>query len=240
MNSELRKEKLLSFVKAQWKLLALGGLILISLVVTLVIPAGNKTAQVTPGTNINNGVGSAPNNNTPTKKPFNPFGFLQNSQDKDKSNTKNQTDTSLKNINSGNTNAPIPSVITKIASNGSKTTQPLSSGSTTQTTQGTISSDGSIQTGVDSNTQPDGIAVVFDNGDGTTTTYVPPGTPPDEVRWGRYTNNTSKYAINFPSNWQYFYSIDANGYEGTALYPPGVDPMTRILHLSVLACHLLS
>ncbi|HSW48292.1 MAG TPA: hypothetical protein VLG67_04395 [Candidatus Saccharimonadales bacterium] len=224
MNNELSKEQILNFVKTQWKPLLLGGLIVIGLLITLIIPRGKSGLTPKPGNSISN---SNNKSNTPTKTPFNLFGIFNNSQNKDKGNTKPQQDTNLKNINSGNPTASIPTVIKTLSSNGTTISQTLSTSGVTQTAQGTINPNGNIQTGVDSSTQPDKIAIVFKNPDGTTTTYFPPGTPPDEVRWGRYTNTKSKYAINYPVNWQFVYSVDGNGFEGVALYPPGVNPNDR-------------
>jgi hypothetical protein len=215
MMENITKERLLIFIKSQKIPLALGGVIIVILLTTFLIPSGNKKPSGIANTN--------GRNVQPTKKPFNPFGFLSDKK-KDESNvpTQDAVSASLKNIHSGNPQAPIPTGIIKTTQSGSSTTQKIS-GNTIQTTQGSLNPQSNIQTGVDSNTEVDSIRIIFRNPDGTTTTYIPPGTPPNEVRWGRYTNTKTNYAINYPSNWRLKYSIDNDGNEGITLHPPYVD-----------------
>ncbi len=236
---DLTKEKLVIFIKKQRIPIILVSLVLVIAVSGFAIFRGSQ--KTLPATNGRTGNSINQPNVTPTKKPFNPFAIFDKPEETDDSN-KSTADTSLKNIHSGNPLAPIPSSIKKIQSDGKVTAQPLVGGSIVQTTQGTINSTGNIQTGVDSNTQVDNIRIVFQNPDGTTTTYIPPGTPPDEVRWGRYSNTTSKYAINIPINWQFVYSIDGNGHEGVALYPPNVnvnDPNVPYIGFGITESFLL-
>jgi hypothetical protein len=209
---ELDKEKVLQFVKKQKKPLLFGGVILLVLFVTLAIPSGKKAPSI----------GGVP---PPTNKPFNPFGLFGKEQKEEKTavNTQEAVEKSLNNIHSGNPSAPIPTGIVRINPNGTKTTQSVGTGGTIRTAQGTISLQSNIQSGVNSNDQADILRIVFRNPDGSTTSYIPPGTPPNEVRWGRYTNDRFNYAINYPVNWQFFYTIDADGHEGIALYPPYVN-----------------
>lgn len=218
------KETILIFFKTQWKYIIPGVMITLVLLLLIIFATKKNKTPSTPTANIRiNGVIPA-GIITPTKKPFSLIGLFGGSEKKSATvlNTKT-TDKKLKNIPSGDLSAAIPSVITRVASSGSKSTQALSAGSSVQTSQGTIDPIANIQTGVDSNKQPDNISVIFKNPDGTTTTYIPAGTPPGDIRWGRYTNNKSKYAINYPINWQFTYTLDEFGFEGIALYPPGAD-----------------
>ena len=224
MNRQISKEQLTIFLKKQWKAISLRMTILFIFTITLVLPSGKSKISNTPVDNTfsKNSKNNPPGNISPTSKPFNPFGILGNNENKVTIKVIPK-DAGLKNINSGNPSAAVPSIITKISSTGTKTTQAFSANGITNTVQGIINPTSNIQTGVDSSTLRDNIAIIFKNSDGTTFTYIPPGTPPDEVRWGRYTNNISKYAINYPVNWQFLYSVDSEGNEGLILYPPGVD-----------------
>lgn len=213
---DLTKEQIIDFIKRQKILIILVGAVLLILIVLIVVFT-TRPKVVTKGRTGNNQQSGA----IPTKKPFDPFG-LSGKEDRTEDSDNEAIATSLKNIHSGNPSAPLPSSIKNVQTNGSTTNIPLASGSITQTSQGTVNPNGNIQTGVGSNVQEDNIRIVFQNPDGTTTTYIPPGTPPDEVRWGRYTNNVGKYAINYPSNWQFIYSVNS-GNEGVALYPPNVN-----------------
>lgn len=199
----------------------LGALAVVVAAITLILILSNKKAPL-PGAGITDNRTAG---QLPTKKPFSPFGFLsnENKQEKPAVNTQDAIDKSLKNIHSGSPAAPIPTGIIKIQPNGTKASQAVGGSGTTQTSQGTISTQANIQTGVDSSTQADNIKIVFQNPDGSTFTYIPPGTPPDEVRWGRYTNIKAKYAINYPVNWQFVYAIDTSGNEQILLYPPTQD-----------------
>lgn len=98
-----------------------------------------------------------------------------------------------------------------------------SSGGTSGNSPGGTSGGGTTTAPIPTNTPvPANIQVVFQNPDGTTTNYVPPGTPPLEVRWGRYTNYQDGYAIDYPINWQIdVQSVD--GHEGVTVYAPGAD-----------------
>ncbi len=220
----LTKEGIIIFLRAQWKPVTLGGIILLSLFITLLIPNKARNSLSNP---TGNTLGRENNNSTnkpeSKKQPFNPFGFLFDNNVK-KGKLANEASSPLKNIPNGNTTVQIPSTIVKVQPNGTRIKQSINSTGTTQTAQGTIQQNSNLQTGVDSNVKADDIRIIFQNPDGTTFTYIPPSTPPGEVRWGRYSNTKSKYAINYPSNWQFLYSTDSNGFEGVALYPPGVDP----------------
>jgi hypothetical protein len=221
--NNLNKEQIVFFLRNQWKPVGLAGLILVALVITLLIPArGKNSGKTNPGgiatTNEN-----ANNNSAPEKKSSNIFSFLFNSK-KDESSQQNNRQGAVVStpqdlINSQTTE----STVTKVNPNGSKTTQKLTISTTINTTQGTINPSSNIDVDLSSNEEADDLRIVFQNPDGTTFTYIPPGTPPDEVRWARYTNNNDKYAINYPFNWQFVYSV-ANGHEGVALYPPNVNP----------------
>lgn len=218
---DLTKEQVIEFIKRKKIAVALVSTTVFIVIVGLWIYGSSRNPTRVEDETANN-TNNQTTNATPSKKPFNPLGLFENSEKNDDSSKKTIA-TSLENIHSGDPSAPIPASLKKVQ-NGQVTSQPLTSGSIIQTTQGSINPNGNIQTGVDSSTQVDNIRIVFQNPDGTTFTYIPPGTPPDEVRWGRYTNDKFKYAINFPINWQFVYSLDENGNEGVALYPPNVDP----------------
>lgn len=225
---DLTQEKVMIFLKEQWKPVMLGTLIVLGLVITILIPSKNSS-QGNPTKNVTNknGANTTGNNSVTDKKPFNLFGFLIDKKEKTDGSTQRSASAALINIPTGNPAVTIPSTIIKKSASGTSTTQTLNQNGTTQTAQGIIDTQVNIQTGVNSNTQPDNIAIVFQNPDGSTFTYIPPGTPPDDVRWGRYKNTKSNYEINYPSNWQFVYSIDSDGFEGIALYPPGADINNR-------------
>jgi len=221
MNNNLTKENILQFLRIHWRFIIPIGIAIVILVIVIIIQVKpiRKNIPVSPGYSTPGTISPT----SPTKKPLNPFSIFSNKKAEPTIPMIQAIDSSLKNIHSGNPAASIPKGIIKILPNGSRTIIPIGGSATIQTAQGTINPQSNIQTGVDSNTQVDSIRVVFKNPDGTTTTYIPPGTPPGEVRWGRYTNNRDKYALNYPVNWQFIFSIDADGHEGVALYPPGVD-----------------
>lgn len=207
------KEFLQNFLK-QKVLVALVILVIISLIVTVSLLVSGSTSS--------RGGGASDKSNPrsvvlakPTKEPFNLFGLFNPEK---KKNSGPQSDGKLASIPPNSTSGAAGTV-TKINPDGSKSTQTVAVGGTTQTSQGTINTKTNIAQDLGSNTEVDNIRIVFQNPDGSTTTYVPPGTPPDEVRWARYTNNKDKYAINYPQNWQFVYSIDGSGNEGIALYP---------------------
>ncbi len=160
---------------------------------------------------------------SPTKSPFNLFGLLNNSaSEDDKKNETQANKQALTNISNGNPSASVPSYITLVNSGGSVTTQPLSSSGVTSTLQGSINPNSSIQQGVDSSSD-DNIAIKFEVPNGGSFTYIPPGTPNAEIKWGRYKNEVYNYALNYPINWQQEFAIDNEGHELLTLYPPGVD-----------------
>ena len=215
-------DRIIIFVKKQWKPVSLAILILVSLIITLTIPGDRKNNLDThPGAG-----GKLRNNNTsknsptPTEKPSNPFKFLFGNEDEKISPTVAITPPAFpQNVVTESTQK---STITKISSDGTTTTETVSAGSALKTSQGTI--DTNINVGETTGSEEeDYIAIIFQNPDGTTTNYIPPGTPPDEVRWARYINEVGDYEINYPFNWQFVYSADSNGHEGIALYPPGVN-----------------
>ncbi len=107
------------------------------------------------------------------------------------------------------------------SSSGTTTSSGGSAGSSGSSTGG--SSVGATATPIPTSTPvPANIQVIFQNPDGTTTNYIPPHTPPLEVKWGRYTNYQDNYAIDYPVNWQIDVSSVA-GHEGVTVYAPGVD-----------------
>jgi hypothetical protein len=238
--NNLTTEQIISFFKKQWKLAGMTFAILIFLIITLSLPGkDNKATTPRPGTSnvVNN-----TNNKTTSKKSQNPFSFLFNSKKDDTNSSATQ------NVTSGVTPPPSPvaaqaspSTITKIEASGAKTMQTVAVGTVINTVQGTINPNTNIAQDLSSNTEVDNIRIIFQNPDGTTFTYIPPGTPPDEVRWGRYTNAKEKYAINYPSNWQFVYSLE-DGHEGVALYPPGVnqnDPKSPFIGFGITSSFLL-
>lgn len=213
--------KIADTIKSQWKLFGLGSFIILFLLITLLVPFGSKktpkTLTVPPVNNQLSGSSSAT-----AKKSSNVFGFLFGEKKKEEVATQKPIDNTVKPPPNVVNELTSKSVIVQVKPDGTKTTQVVTGGAITQTTQGTINPNTNISTDLTSNEQVDNIRVVFDNGDGTTTTYIPPGTPPDDIRWARYTNNQGKYAINYPYNWQFVYSLN-NGQEGVAIYPPGVN-----------------
>lgn len=214
--------KMLIFCRKQWKLLALSGLILFSLLVTLTLPSKNKNVVTNPNSiQSSNPSDSSKSNSGSTNKPFNLFGivFGPKKQESKSSQTNSQALNNLPNIITSKTSQ---STVTLIAPDGSKVTQTVSGSKSISTAQGTINPNANIKAEIAGNTTLDYIYINFKNTDGSTTTYIPPGTPPDEIRWAVYTNHTDNYSLIYPYNWQFFYTI-VSGHEGVALYPPGVD-----------------
>jgi hypothetical protein len=214
--------KIIIFAKKQWKPISLLSLIILSLLVTFVIPSRQKNSNINPlpfGKSTQND--SAKKDIDP-KAPSNPLAFLFGSKKQEpKSNlTNSQALSSLPNIITPKTSQ---STVTYLKPDGTKVTQKVTGTTTINTSQGTINPNANIQGVISSNTQVDNIRIVFKSPDGSTFTYIPPGTPPDEIRWAEYTNHNDKYSLIYPYNWQFFYSI-INGHEGIALYPPGVNP----------------
>lgn len=226
--NDLKTEKIISYIKKQWKPFSLVAVILVALIVTLLIPNKDNNTRKTPGsTAIGN---QTPKSNPDSeKKSFNPLTILFGPKKDDRNNQNNNIPTGVKPQPNVTAAASSGSTITKVLPDGTKTTQQATGSSTINTTQGTINPNANISQGIASNTQVDNLRIVFQNPDGTTFTYIPPGTPPDEVRWARYTNNVAKYAINYPSNWQFVYSV-TDGNEGIALYPPGSSPNNPASH----------
>ncbi|HUQ84940.1 MAG TPA: hypothetical protein VM077_01325 [Candidatus Limnocylindrales bacterium] len=213
--------KTIEIIKAQWKLFGLVTLIVIFLIITFLLPIQRKKSPgyIPRPRSTNQSTNNDPN---PSKKPANIFGFLFGVSKKDDT-------VPAKNID--NTVKPPPNIVNEITSkstvvqlkpDGTKVIQTITGGSAIKTIQGTINPNTNVANDLTSNQQVDNIRVVFKNPDGSTITYIPPGTPPDDVRWARYTNNEGKYAINYPYNWQFVYSLN-NGQEGVALYPPNVN-----------------
>ncbi len=222
-NNNFNTEQVMSFLRNQWKPVGLIVITFLILIVTLLIPSGGKNnTRNNPG---RQGISNQSTKNSPdsSNKSSSPLSFLFGTK-KESSNTKQQIiPTGVKtppNVITSNTSQ---STVTRIQPDGTATTQKVTGTSVVNTTQGTINPNTNIATDLTSNTQQDILSMVFQNPDGTTFTYIPPGTPPDEVRWARYTNNIAKYAINYPYNWQFVYSVE-NGNEGIALYPPGSNP----------------
>lgn len=115
---------------------------------------------------------------------------------------------------------------TQKTSQTSSATQSQSGSSQSQTTTGAKAT--STPTAPTSTPVPPNIQIVFENPDGSTTSYKPPGTPPTEVKWGRYVSYQDHYAIDYPVNWQIDVGI-VDGHEGITLYAPGAnknDPET--------------
>lgn len=222
INQELLN-KWLIIIKNNWKLFSIGGVIFLFLVITLLIPGKDKGDSANPAreNTVNGPTGSA--GKSSAKKPFNLFGIFPQT-DKNKKNDQVSDSSIFPTPPLGLQSTKDKFTISSLSASGNQTGKTIIGSTTVRTTQGTISTQANIQSDVAGNDQQDLIRIVFQNPDGSTTTYIPPGTPPDEVRWGRYTNEKSKYAINFPSNWQFFYSIDADGHEGIALYPPNTNP----------------
>lgn len=215
--------QLIIFCKKQWKPLALCGLIFFSLLITLTIPSNAKKSNIPPintqGRIPNDGSEKKPDSE---KKPFNLLGFLFNQKkEESKQQDNSQALNNLPNVISPQTTL---STVTQLKSDGTKVVQKLDGKSVISTAQGTINPNVNLNNVISGNVQQDNISMVFLNPDGTTTTYIPPGTPPDEIRWAEYTNHNDKYAIIYPYNWKFFYSV-SDGHEGIALYPPGVDPL---------------
>ncbi len=65
--------------------------------------------------------------------------------------------------------------------------------------------------------------IVFIDSNGQSQTYIPPGTPPVEIIWARYTNQLEHYAIDYPSNWQ-IVTTQYMGHEAVFIYAPEADP----------------
>jgi hypothetical protein len=221
MNNSLTKEQVTNFFKARWKPLAAVGIVLFMLFITLLIPGKSKNATNTIPTNRGSVNGSSGTNNL-TNKTANPLDLLFGTgKSRQTQNQKVETSVVKPPPDAINAKTSVSS-ITKVLQNGSKEVQKVTANSIFSTAQGTINPNASIAQDLASNTHADNITIAFLNPDGSTFTYIPPGTPPDDVRWARYTNENDKYAINYPFNWQFVYSFN-NGHEGVALYPPGVD-----------------
>jgi hypothetical protein len=242
MNKE-QINRLIYLAKNQWKPIALGVLILVSLIVTLLIPSGGKDAkEEDPGAAVRMASENSADSPTPTKKPLNPFGFLfdKDKEDKEAGGAVRPTPPAFPgNVINENTSR---STVTKVNSDGTSSTQTISGTGSIKTSQGIINPNTNIEKDISGNEDQDNIAIVFQNPDGTTTKYIPPGTPPDEVRWARYINRKENYEINYPFNWQFVYSVDGNGHEGIALYPPGVnknDPRSQYVGFGVTRSFLL-
>ncbi len=221
-NNNVNTGQIISFLRNQWKPVSLVVVIFLILIVTLLIPSGGKNARNNPG---RQGISNQSTKNSPDSpnKSSSPLSFLFGTK---KDNTKSQQQnipTGVKSPPNIITSDTSQSIVTKVLPDGTKTIQKVTATTVINTTQGTINPNTNIATDLTSNTQEDVLSMVFQNPDGTTFTYIPPGTPPDEIRWARYTNNTAKYAINYPYNWQFVYSVE-NGNEGIALYPPGSNP----------------
>lgn len=214
--------KTVRIIKSQWKLFGLCCFILISLIVTLLLPGGQKSSNSNPLSQ-STSQSSGQTGSGSKKKPANLLGFLFGSQKKDSSsNSANQQEDSTVKPPPNTSSSTEKSTVTQIKPDGTKTTQEITGTTIGKTTQGTVNLNANIAQDLSSNTEADKIRIVFQNPDGSTFTYIPPGTPPDEVRWGRYTNIRERYAINYPSNWQFIYSFNGK-HEGVALYPPGVN-----------------
>lgn len=210
----------ISNLKQNKYLLLLFGIVFISAIITILLPT-KKTGTTpvgNPGTVRKGTNGSSPDSskeNAP-KKSFNIFNLFSKPQSNSSGaggsteQNSNETNSMTGGSTDGTISSSYPS-FKKLSDNQ------------TSTSQGTITYNADVQKDITSNTKKDDIKITFQNPDGSTFVYIPPGTPPDEVRWARYVNHNDKYSLNFPSNWQFFYSID-NGHEGVALYPPGTNP----------------
>lgn len=219
--SDLKSEQIKTFLRNQWKPVSLVAVIFIILIITLLIPGKEKNTRNTPGRQT---VSNETTKSNPEagKKSFNPLSFIFPPK-KDNNSRQQNIPTGVIIPPNATTTSTDKSIVIKVLPDGTKTTQTVTGTATVNTAQGTINTNTNIAQDLTSNTQVDNLRIIFQNPDGTTFTYIPPGTPPDEVRWARYTNNVAKYAINYPSNWQFAYSTE-NGNEGIALYPPGSNP----------------
>ncbi len=236
MNQKINKQYLINFFKKIVEDKFILGIVMLAILsiivsVSLLIGGENNFSKRTGIPNVSNH-GSGEDGKTgeeeSSEKGFNFFGLLsEKDQGKDQS-SENSAPRSLKGVTvpNGNPNIKTPPAIKKVNADGSSVAQTLNQTGSTNTIEGTIDPDpdGGLQEGVDSDSGGDSIAISFQNSDGSITEYVPPGTPEDEIRWGRYTNTTSGYALNFPVNWQFTYSVAETGDELLILFPPNVDP----------------
>jgi hypothetical protein len=230
-------DKVLFAVKKQWKAVALGTLILLSLIITLLLPGDKKESDKGMSRNADNSASSTP---VPAKKSSNPLTFLFGGEEAESEITPTAPPLFVpeNTINSSTSTT----TITRVNSDGTTTTQTVGGTNSIKTSQGTINPNTNIENDISGNENQDSIALVFQNSDGTRTTYIPTGTPPDEIRWARYINDVGKYEINYPFNWQFVYSVDENGHEGIALYPPGVnknDPNSPYVGFGITEIFLL-
>lgn len=215
--------KVSSIIRSQWKLSILTLMIVVLSIATIFIPGDRKYSETSPRAGSGNKDSLNPDSETTNNQDNGIFSFF-NKEKEAQVSTAPLRDKKLNNIYSGSINAALPESINKLDSNGNSIPQQLKSQDLTNTSQGSINVNSSIQKGVESNDQRDKISISFKNPDGSITEYIPPGTPSEEIRWGRYSNNKHGYEINFPVNWQFTYYSDINGDEKILIYPPKSDP----------------
>lgn len=112
-----------------------------------------------------------------------------------------------------------------------------STGGTTNTTgntntQNSQTSQSQSQQSTSVPTQPyivnflNGLLYFQDPTTGVVAPYILSGVNPADFTWGRYTNSTDGYSIEYPTNWTMIKRNDG-GHEGLSIYPPTENPQSN-------------
>lgn len=135
------------------------------------------------------------------------------------------------------TNAIISIIQNLLGGSNQSSSGTTSTGGTTSTTgntntQNSQSSQSQSQQSTSVPTQPyivnflNGLLYFQDPTTGVVAPYILSGVNPADFTWGRYTNSTDGYSIDYPTNWTLVKRSD-NGHEGLSLYPPTENPQSN-------------